>query len=206
MSQRDPIMLKIIILGDSGVGKSCLLGQYVNKKFNESYKSTVGADFLTREVVIGGQHVVLQLWDTAGQERYRSIASTFFRGAHCCILVFDLTAAESLNSLDGWLKEFIKHSELLEANHFPFVLLGNKVDLNTRRVIPLERVQAYCKATGNMPYFEVSAKNAVNLEQAFQSIAEIALKFERPDEANRENHVSLPISDKAEKGKSGGCC
>jgi len=204
------VVLKIIILGDSGVGKSTLLCQYVNKRFNDRYKSTVGADFLTKDIVIGDRPVTLQIWDTAGQERFMSVASTFYRGADCCVLVFDLTSADTLKNLDGWLKEFMKYSEVPEGTRFPFVLLGNKYDLSNSRVIPKERIQAFCKATGNIPYFEVSAKEAHNLEQAFQNIVELAWNYEKAAVVKNypANSVTVPIAsvDKTAPKEAGGCC
>eukprot|EP00920_Eleutheroschizon_duboscqi_P037033 GHVT01088747.1.p1 GENE.GHVT01088747.1~~GHVT01088747.1.p1 ORF type:complete len:123 (+),score=2.84 GHVT01088747.1:337-705(+) len=100
-------LLKVIILGDSGVGKTSLMNQYVNKKFSTQYKATIGADFLTKDVVIGDKDVTLQIWDTAGQERFQSLGVAFYRGADCCVLVFDLTSPKSFESLDSWREEFL---------------------------------------------------------------------------------------------------
>jgi Ras-related protein Rab-7A len=103
------VLLKVIILGDSGVGKTSLMNQYVNNKFSEQYKATIGADFCTKDVTIDDKLVTLQIWDTAGQERFQSLGVAFFRGADACILVYDMTNPKSFESLDKWRKDFLQN-------------------------------------------------------------------------------------------------
>merc|ERR1712097_82155 len=105
------------------------MNQYVNKKFNTQYKATIGADFLTKEVSIPERLVTMQIWDTAGQERFQSLGVAFYRGADACILVFDLTSKKSFENLDTWREEFLVQSGPPDQDTFPFVVLGNKVDL-----------------------------------------------------------------------------
>merc|ERR1712188_167592 len=107
MSSRKKVLLKVIILGDSGVGKTSLMNQYVNKKFSNQYKATIGADFLTKEVMVDDRLVTMQIWDTAGQERFQSLGLAFYRGADCCVLVYDITNAESFSNLRAWRDEFM---------------------------------------------------------------------------------------------------
>merc|ERR1712164_98314 len=95
MSTKKRTLLKLIILGDSGVGKTSLMNQYVNKKFSKQYKATIGADFLTKEVMIDDKLVTMQIWDTAGQERFQSLGVAFYRGADSCVLVYDVTDSKS---------------------------------------------------------------------------------------------------------------
>lgn len=163
-------LLKVIILGDSGVGKTSLMNQYVNRKFSVQYKATIGADFLTKELVVGTRLITLQIWDTAGQERFQSLGHAFYRGADCCVLVFDLTNAQSFSNVEIWRDEF-----LLQANaspeRFPFVLLGNKADVPDR-VVTYKRALAYATKHG-LNYFETSAKTGANVELAFQKIAQV---------------------------------
>merc|ERR1712100_304095 len=132
-STRKKVLLKVIILGDSSVGKTSLMNMYVNRKFNNQYKATIGADFLTKEVMVthnGDQRLVtMQIWDTAGQERFQSLGVAFYRGADACILVFDLTSKKSFDNLDTWREEFLVQSGPSDSANFPFVVLGNKVDL-----------------------------------------------------------------------------
>ena len=187
----------MIILGDSGVGKTSLMNQYVrdlsqyyaaqshtwrpieatrltsatqvNKKFSASYKATIGADFLTKEVLVDDRLVTMQLWDTAGQERFQSLGVAFYRGADCCVLVYDVNNSKSFDTLDSWRDEFLIQASPMDPESFPFVVLGNKVDMDeSKRVISSKRAQAFCQSKGGIPYFETSAKEALNVEQAFE--------------------------------------
>ncbi|XP_068758539.1 ras-related protein Rab-7a-like [Montipora capricornis] len=166
--------VKVIILGDSGVGKTSLMNQYVNREFSKQFRVTVGADFWTKEVMVDDRLVTMQIWDTAGQERFRSLSSAYYRGAECCVLVFDVTRPCTFETLDSWRDEFRKEASLLVPENFPFVVLGNKIDLENR-VVSAERAQAWCHSKNDIPYFETSAKETTNLEQAFQTIAKNAL-------------------------------
>eukprot|EP00921_Rhytidocystis_pertsovi_P005019 GHVQ01008687.1.p1 GENE.GHVQ01008687.1~~GHVQ01008687.1.p1 ORF type:complete len:211 (-),score=22.05 GHVQ01008687.1:150-782(-) len=186
-SGRKRALLKVIILGDSGVGKTSLMNQYVNKKFTNQYKATIGADFLTKDVIIDDKQVTLQIWDTAGQERFQSLGVAFYRGADCCVLVFDLTNPKSFESLDSWRDEFLVQASPRDAENFPFVSIGNKLDESTKRKVNGSRAAAWCKSKNNIPYFETSAKNAVNVDQAFEEIARKALKQE-----HTEDQIYLP--------------
>ncbi|CAB3405600.1 unnamed protein product [Caenorhabditis bovis] len=178
---RKKALLKVIILGDSGVGKTSLMNQYVNRRFSNQYKATIGADFLTRDVQIDDRTVTLQIWDTAGQERFQSLGVAFYRGADCCVLAFDVTNAASFKSLDSWRDEFLIQASPRDPEHFPFVLLGNKVDLESQRAVSSKRAQSWCQTKGNIPYYEVSAKEALNVESAFLAIARDALAREAQD-------------------------
>jgi len=177
MASRKKVLLKVIILGNSGVGKTSLMNQYVNKRFSTQYKATIGADFLTRDVMIDDRLVTMQIWDTAGQERFQSLGVAFYRGADCCVLVYDVTQPDSFKSLDSWRDEFLIQASPRDPENFPFVVLGNKIDLDGRSV-STKRAQSWCQSKNDMPYFEVSAKEAVNVEQAFQTIARNALARE----------------------------
>merc|ERR1712000_433385 len=105
-------LLKVVLLGDSGVGKTSLMDRYVNKNYTSQYKATIGADFLTKEVEVGNTVVTLQIWDTAGQERFQSLGNSFYRGADCCILTFDLTIHKTFEHLENWKHEFLKAAEM----------------------------------------------------------------------------------------------
>ena len=176
MASRKKVLLKVIILGDSGVGKTSLMNQYVNKKFSNQYKATIGADFLTKEVMVDDRLVTMQIWDTAGQERFQSLGVAFYRGADCCVLVFDVNIAKTFENLDLWRDEFLIQAAPRDPENFPFVCLGNKIDMENQRVVSQKRAQAWCQSKGSIPYFETSAKEAINVEQAFQTIAKNALK------------------------------
>jgi len=206
-SHRKKILLKVIILGDSGVGKTSLMNQYVHKRFSNQYKATIGADFLTKEIMIDDKLVTLQIWDTASQERFQSLGVAFYRGADSCVLVHDITDSKSFDNLESWMDEFLVHANPNNQSTFPFVVLGNKADLAAnRRQVPAQKAKAWCASKGDIPYFETSAKEALNVEQAFQTIAKNALARE-----SQQKPVFIPdtLDLKAEQNKeqkSGGCC
>ncbi|KAJ3109876.1 Ras- protein Rab-7A [Phlyctochytrium planicorne] len=200
-------MLKVIILGDSGVGKTSLMNQYVNKRFSNQYKATIGADFLTKEVNVEDRIVTTQIWDTAGQERFQSLGVAFYRGADCCVLVFDVNNAKSFETLDSWRDEFLLQANPRDADNFPFVVLGNKVDLeDSKRQVSVKRALAWCEQKGKIPYFETSAKEAVNVDQAFQTIAKLALQQESEVELYSDFPDPIRIDGEAPGGvRDQGC-
>ncbi|GAA5889337.1 hypothetical protein JCM6882_000713 [Rhodosporidiobolus microsporus] len=179
MASRRKVLLKTIILGDSGVGKTSLMNQYVNKRFSNQYKATIGADFLTKEVMVDDRLVTMQLWDTAGQERFQSLGVAFYRGADCCVLVYDVNSSKSFETLDSWRDEFLIQASPRDPENFPFIVIGNKVDVEEgKRMVSQKRAMSWCTAKGNIPYFETSAKEATNVEQAFQAACRNALSQE----------------------------
>ncbi|KAL0287665.1 UNVERIFIED_CONTAM: Ras-related protein Rab7 [Sesamum calycinum] len=180
MSLRRRTLLKVIVLGDSGVGKTSLMNQYVHKKFSQQYKATIGADFVTKELQIDDRLVTLQIWDTAGQERFQSLGVAFYRGADCCVLVYDVNVMRSFDTLDNWHEEFLKQANPPDPKTFPFILLGNKIDIDggNSRVVSEKKAKEWCASKGNIPYFETSAKEDYNVDPAFLSIAKAALANE----------------------------
>ncbi|KAE8655664.1 Ras-related protein Rab7 [Hibiscus syriacus] len=158
MASRRRMLLKVIILGDSG---------FVNRKFSNQYKATIGADFLTKEI-----------WDTAGQERFQSLGVTFYRGADCCVLVYDVNVLKSFDNLNNWREEFLIQASPDDPENFPFVVLGNKVDVEVSE----KKAKAWCASKGNIPYFETSAKEGFNVDAAFECITKNALKNEPEEE------------------------
>ncbi|KAF2200357.1 hypothetical protein GQ43DRAFT_441641 [Delitschia confertaspora ATCC 74209] len=200
MASRKKTLLKVIILGDSGVGKTSLMNQYVNKKFSASYKATIGADFLTKEVLVDDRLVTMQLWDTAGQERFQSLGVAFYRGADCCVLVYDVNNSKSFDTLDSWRDEFLVQASPMDPESFPFVVIGNKIDVEeSKRMISSKRAMTFCQSKGNIPYFETSAKEAINIEQAFETIARQALAQEEAGDFNSDFPETIPIDLKSER-------
>ncbi|XP_016552404.1 ras-related protein Rab7 isoform X2 [Capsicum annuum] len=182
MSQPLRSLLKVIVLGDCGVGKTSLVNQYVFKKFREQYKATIGADFATKELEIGERVVTLQIWDTAGQERFHSLGVAFYRGADCCILVYDVNVPKSFETLQHWHEDFIKQADLTEPEKFPFVLIGNKVDLDgSTDTVSEKKAKEWCGRRGNIQNFMTSAKQDYNVDAAFLCAAQLAL-------ANEDDH------------------
>lgn len=140
------------------------------------YKSTIGADFLTKEVRCEDSTVQLQLWDTAGAEKFHSMGVSFYRNSECCALVCDLTDPKSFEAIETWRTEFLNQLNPKDPDTFPFVLLGNKCDKVTERKVADSKIKQYCETHNNMPYFETSAKDNTNVEQAFEEVAKLAFK------------------------------
>lgn len=121
----------------------------------------------------------MQIWDTAGQERFQSLGVAFYRGADCCVLTFDVNNAKSFETLDSWRDEFLVQASPRDADNFPFIVLGNKVDVEEgKRMVSQKRALQWCQMKGGIPFFETSAKEALNVEAAFQTIAKNALQQE----------------------------
>ncbi|CAK0784834.1 Ras-related protein Rab-7 [Coccomyxa viridis] len=199
-------LLKVIILGDSGVGKTSLMNQYVNKKFSSQYKATIGADFLTKEMQVDDRLVTMQIWDTAGQERFQSLGVAFYRGADCCVLVYDVNTQKTFENLDNWRDEFLIQASPSDPENFPFVVLGNKVDLDEgrSRVVTEKKAKQWCTSKGGIPYFETSAKEDVNVDAAFQCIARNALKNETEEELYMPDTVDM--NAQAIPKRNASCC
>jgi len=198
-------LLKVIILGDSAVGKTSLMNRFVKQEFSQQYRATIGADFLSKEIMVDNKLVTLQIWDTAGQERFQSLGVAFYRGSDCCVLVYDITSSKSFDSLESWREEFLNQANPKNPESFPFVVLGNKVDKENERRVPATKAQAWTRSKGEIPLFECSAKDSVNVEEAFQEIARRALKKEQQEETYLTNTVNL-TQPKNQGKKPGRCC
>ncbi len=173
--------LKVMILGNSGVGKTSILEQYVNRTFTGKYKVTIGADFLTKDIDVDSNKIKLQIWDTAGQEKYKSISVAYYRGAEACLLVYDITDKNSFKGLDRWAEDFLAQVPEDKAKNFPLVLLGNKAD-KPERIVTQEMARKWCMSHDNIPFYETSAKTRQGLDDAFEQIAKLALKRAIDDE------------------------
>mmetsp|Transcript_11431 Transcript_11431/g.27147 ORF Transcript_11431/g.27147 Transcript_11431/m.27147 type:complete len:183 (-) Transcript_11431:458-1006(-) len=182
------------------------MNQYVNKKFSGQYKATIGADFMTKEVEVGDRLVTMQIWDTAGQERFQSLGVAFYRGADCCVLVYDVNAIRSFENLDNWRDEFLIQASPSDPENFPFVCLGNKVDQDegNARTVSEKKAKQWCAAKGNIPYFETSAKEDFNVDAAFQCIAQSALRNEAEEEVYYAD--TIDVNTAATPKRSNGCC
>lgn len=159
-------LFKLLVIGDSGVGKSCLLLRFVDDEYTDSYVSTIGVDFKIRTVELDGKTVKLQIWDTAGQERFRTITSSYYRGAHGIIVVYDMTDTESFQNVKTWLDEV----ERFAAAGVVRLLVGNKSDLPARKVVPTTDAAAFAEQHG-LPFIETSARDATNVDAAFLMMA-----------------------------------
>ncbi|XP_062834651.1 ras-related protein Rab-7b [Anolis carolinensis] len=200
MSSSKRVDLKIIIIGALGVGKTSLLHQYVHKKFYEDYRTTLGASILTKMVAVDRTPLKLQIWDTGGQERFRSMVSTFYKGSDGCMLAFDVTDMDSFECLEDWREDFLQKVIPTEQG-FPMVVLGNKIDLNDRQVSK-ETASLWCKEK-DIAYFEVSAKNDINVVNAFDTLARQALSRYK---GIIENYLTDSIKLTPEDGPKKKCC
>ena len=174
--------MKVVIIGGArylkskiSVGKTSLMRQYVNKEFTSQYKATIGADFLSKEIIKDGKSIIIQIWDTAGQEKFQSVQSVFYKGADACMIVFDLTSLKSFEALDKWKSEFISHT-CSNVTNFPFVLIGNKSDLDDDRKITETQARSWCAKNGNISYYETSAKTSSHVVEAFEDLTDEAIK------------------------------
>ncbi|PRP89454.1 hypothetical protein PROFUN_01317 [Planoprotostelium fungivorum] len=152
-------LFKYIIIGDTGVGKSCLLLQFTDKRFQPIHDLTIGVEFGARLVNINTTQVKLQIWDTAGQEHFRSITRSYYRGAAGALLVYDITRRDTFNHLNTWLEDAKQHCN---SN----MLIGNKSDLDHKRAVTYEEGEQFAREN-NLIFIETSAKTASNVEEAF---------------------------------------
>jgi len=155
-------LFKLLLIGDSGVGKSCLLLRFADDTYTESYISTIGVDFKIRTIELNNKTIKLQIWDTAGQERFRTITSSYYRGAHGIIVVYDVTDQVSFTNVKQWLQEIDRYA----CENVNKLLVGNKSDLVAKKVVDFNAAKEFADGLG-IPFLETSAKNATNVEQAF---------------------------------------
>jgi len=164
-------LFKLVLIGDSGVGKSCLLLRFADDNFTDSYISTIGVDFRFRTVTIDKKTVKLQIWDTAGQERFRTITSAYYRGADGIIMVYDVTSPESFDHVEEWLSEVDRYANENTAK----LLVGNKADLIEEKQVSEETAQRFADKLG-ISFLETSAKTATNVDAAFLTMAKELIK------------------------------
>jgi small GTP-binding protein len=179
-------IFKLILIGNSGVGKSSIIQRYMKNTFEESYKCTIGVDFLMKTLNLNGKTVKLQLWDTAGQEKYKSMVASYYRGANVALVVFDITSHASFDSLPVWIENYYKNGPE-EKN---IILIGNKKDMEESRQVTRQEAEIFSE-TNNMMYFETSAKEGDNIEYIFTYAAEKLLEYYgKPDENNIKRQMN----------------
>lgn len=159
-------LFKILIIGNSGAGKSCMLLRFADDSYTESFITTIGVDFKIRTLDLEGKIAKLQIWDTAGQERFRTITSSYYRGAHGIILVYDITSRESFDNIKIWLNECDRYA----SDNVKKILVGNKCDLVSKREVSYQEALEFANSRG-LELIETSAKNSANIDSAFISIA-----------------------------------
>lgn len=194
-------LFKLLLIGDSGVGKSCLLLRFADDTYTESYISTIGVDFKIRTIDMDGKTIKLQIWDTAGQERFRTITSSYYRGAHGIIIVYDVTDQDSFDNIKQWLSEIERYA----SEKVNILLVGNKSDLTSKKVVSYEAAKEFADGV-KMEFLETSAKNSTNVEKAFVAMAQ-QIKERMAKQPLNTGGASGPITDlgKTEQVESG-CC
>ncbi|KAL1915650.1 uncharacterized protein VTP21DRAFT_6409 [Calcarisporiella thermophila] len=204
-------IFKYIVIGDTGVGKSCLLLQFTDKRFQPAHDLTIGVEFGARFVNVEGKQIKLQIWDTAGQESFRSITRSYYRGAAGALLVYDITRRETFDHLTMWLEDARQHANV----NTTIMLIGNKSDLEGKRAVTREEGERFAREHG-LFFMETSAKTSANVEEAFvNTAADIYEKiktgvFDVTNEANgikvgpsRTGGSTLSLSGGTNEG---GCC
>ena len=213
-SNQYDLLVKLLLIGDSGVGKSAILTRFADDSFTQSFITTIGIDFKIRTIIIDGKRIKLQIWDTAGQERFKTITTAYYRGAMGILLVYDVTNEQSFASVDNWMAAIQQHA----SDSVNKVLLGNKADtsgpLVSKRVVDTSRGQALA-AQHAIRFFETSAKNGINVEESFSTIAR-DIKARLLDGSGGSSTavggaggvggIQLGLPPKAARTRTSGCC
>jgi len=209
-------LIKLLLIGDSGVGKSCLLLRFSDDAFTPSFITTIGIDFKIRTVELDGKRIKLQIWDTAGQERFRTITTAYYRGAMGILLVYDVSDEKSFNNIRNWMRNIEQHA----TESVNKMLLGNKCDVPAeQRVVDKARGQALADEFA-MKFLETSAKSSINVEEAFMTMAkEIKKRLIDSNESNGANgggnggnqqqggaNQQSSVALNQNQAKKGGCC
>lgn len=199
---------RYIIIGDTGVGKSCLLLQFTDKRFQPVHDLTIGVEFGARLVHVDGKHIKLQIWDTAGQESFRSITRSYYRGAAGALLVYDITRRETFDHLASWLEDARQHAN----PNMTIILVGNKADLSQRRAVSLEEGEDFAREHGLL-FLETSAKTSLNVDEAFlETATKIYDKVKQGTIDARNDSYGIKIGqssgavDAALPAKTNSCC
>ncbi|GAA0168480.1 small GTPase [Lithospermum erythrorhizon] len=210
-SQNIDYVFKIVLIGDSAVGKSQILARFARNEFSLEAKATIGVEFQTKTLVIDQKTVKAQIWDTAGQERYRAVTSAYYRGAVGAMLVYDLTKRQSFDHMARWLEELRGHAD----KNIVIMLIGNKCDLGSLRAVPIEDAQEFAERE-NLYFMETSALESTNVEDAFMTVLKEIYKIisKKTLNAGEISYGASPslkgtnivVPGNSDGGKKGGCC
>eukprot|EP00301_Raphidiophrys_heterophryoidea_P019465 c4401_g1_i1.p1 GENE.c4401_g1_i1~~c4401_g1_i1.p1 ORF type:complete len:211 (+),score=41.55 c4401_g1_i1:61-633(+) len=185
--------VKVVLLGDAGVGKSSLVLRFVSNHFKEYSESTIGASFMSKTIVVNDTAIKFQIWDTAGQEKYHSLAPMYYRGSAAAIVVYDITRKESFQTLKNWVQEL----QALGPENIVIALAGNKVDREQEREVQTSTAEQYAREI-NALYIETSAKNDTNVYSLFEQITH---RLPASEKQSAPNLTILPVEE-----KRSGCC
>ena len=197
-------IFKVLLLGNSDVGKSSLLLRYVDSVWNDAFVPTIGVDFKVKTLTINEKKVKMQIWDTAGQERFRTVVATYFRGAHGILLLYDVTNKDSFKNLESWLIEIEKNAKEKVLK----ILIGNKCDLTDDREITSDEGKAFALRNG-MEFMETSAKMNTNVTEAFETLGKLMIEFNsKSNTTSQKNNQNknLKASSGMDLKTKKGCC
>lgn len=190
MAEQEEIKMKILLIGESKVGKTCLINSYVIRSFNINQLSTVGLDFRTKKLDIQGKQIILNIYDTAGQERFRNLATGYMKSADGFLVCFDLTSESTLENVTCWV-DSIKNTARKNAS---MLIIGNKSDLNEDREVTTEQGKQFAAKNG-IDYLETSSKMHIGVDEAFETLVKKILE---------QREIEEGLSDKNDEGGSKG--
>ncbi|KAJ3451806.1 ras and ef-hand domain-containing protein [Anaeramoeba flamelloides] len=198
-------VFKIILIGDGGVGKSCLMLRFTEDSFPTTYMSTVGVDFKVTTIEVDGIRSKLQIWDTAGQERFKTITRNYYKGVHGAMLLFDVTDEKSFENTSEWLKEVSNYADL----NLKKILIGNKIDLESKRAVTKEQGQQFAKELG-VDYYETSALERIGIQEVFRDLTKLMIKQKEIDQTNNKKQIGKKknkiILEQKKTSKKSKCC
>jgi len=194
------VQYKLVLLGETSVGKSSLVIRFVKGQFHEYQESTIGAAFLTQTVVVGDYTVKFEIWDTAGQERYHSLAPMYYRGAAAAIVVYDITSAPSFGRAKTWVKELQRQG----SQDVVIALAGNKVDRESERKVSADEARKYAEENG-LAFIETSAKTNINVRELFLAIAR-KLPKDNAETTRKDKGILLDSDFDGDRRKKKKCC
>ena len=200
MSSESSKTFKILTIGESGVGKTCILRRFVENKFLKNHLATIGIDFKTKTLNINNQEIKLKIWDTAGQERFRNITTQYYKGADGIVLIYDVTDDASYEKIRDWMEQILSNTKREDIG---LVLLGNKCDMEPRAVT--EEQGNKMAEELKISYFETSALNGQGIKEAFEQLTRDIMKKKGVGVGNNDGGVELKNSKK-KKGKGSDCC
>ena len=188
---------KVLLLGNSYVGKTCILLRFSEDKFNDNYEVTIGLNYRIKTINIDNTPIKMQIWDTSGEEKFKAIAKNFYRGAHGVLLIYDICQKNSFLDVKGWIEQIIENAD---NNDIVMLLCGNKIDLEKERIISKEEGENLAKNYG-IPFFECSAKNNININEIFNTMAQNI-----HSKVGNKFSTAMKLNSKNIKNKVGRCC